>query len=128
MMMEMMIAVNISFNNIIIYILDDSSEEKDGQLMKDHNYYRETHLNHFENDNNLERLLNDKKIFNDKLEAIKNKAIEMKFRQSSLILINEEIKPKIMWDNSSIFSNIKYCDVPRFLIVEVKINIFYKIG
>ena len=102
------------------FTLDFTEEEKDIHLITDMNFYRETHIALRENLTNSEIVKNYLQPQN-KLEILMklsaNKSVKIiKTTQSSNFL---ERKMKIKWDNTNLAQTIKYCAVPRFLIVEV---------
>jgi hypothetical protein len=82
------------------------------------NFYRETHIALRENLTNNEIIKN----FIDpikKLEMIMNPSQTVKILKIAQNSQFNNEKKRIKWDNTNLGQTIKYCLIPRFLIVEV---------
>ena len=100
----------------LLLTIDNPEEDKFTSLSGDINYYKELHLT-FNSSFGLDDKILVNKSYIEKFEEIKKKSSELKVA-NSLESTSEDFKAT--WDNSSYVNNIKYCAIPRFLIVEVR--------
>jgi len=105
--------MNVRNEKIYLNKLDCPEEEKFVKIENDFNLYKEILMSLPIHD--IGHRLLQQKTRDEKLTYIKEKSIKLHWINKSIIKFSEF---SAKWDNSHM-QEIKYCPIPRFLIVEV---------